>query len=113
MTNSGYTIKPGAYLIVWLTGQTRKYIAEVTQVEPIKVKVTETGPQANLKDGDFIIIDDLTAQVQGGHKRQQKLLLRFKFFGHPLLSGLKSLGITDGKIHEILPDDERKPAKSI
>lgn len=106
-----YIIKPGAYVVVWLTGQTRKYIAEVMQVTPVRMKVVETGPWACLKEEDFIIADEDTMQIQGDQKRQNKLLLRYKFYGRPLLSGLKSLGIEDGKIHEIWPDSERKSAK--
>jgi len=103
-----YTIKPGAYLVVWLIGETRKYIAEVKQVEPLRLKIQESGPLANLKEGDIIVLDEDTAQIQSDQRRQQKLFMRNKFYGHPLLSGLKSLGVADDKLHEILAENEVK-----
>lgn len=98
-----YTIKPGAYLVIWLTGQVRKYIAEVTRVDPLRLKVTETGPLANLKEEDIIIIDTDTSMIQKDHRSQQQLLTREKLYGRPLLSGLQSLGVGDDIVHEILP----------
>ena len=79
------------------------YIAEVIEENPMKLKVQETGPFANLKEGsDFVILTDKSILIQD-EKCTQELLRHQYESGRPLLSGLKSLGVDDGEIHQILP----------
>ncbi len=97
-----YSTEVGKLLVIWLTGATRKYIAEVTQETPLRLKVQETGPYANLKEGDFIILKKESIRAQDDQESTQ-LLQEEQERGYPLISGLASLGVKDGKIREILP----------
>lgn len=101
-----YTTNVGDQLVIWISAETAKYIAEVTQEDPLRMKVEETGPFANLKDGDFIIKDRDTEVWQEDGEAKQWMLRTAKELGHPFLSGLHSLGVTDGKLHEIWPTNE-------
>jgi len=94
--------KVGSLLIVQITDRGGNYVAEVIEEEPLRLKVTETGPFSNLKDGDFVIREDQSCFAQD-ESASQKLLSDAVEKGSPLLSGLASLGITDGKIHELFP----------
>lgn len=59
-----YSAKVGDLLVVWITGFFRLCIAEVTKENPLQMKVTESGPFSNLKDGDFIIKEEYTVEFQ-------------------------------------------------
>jgi hypothetical protein len=96
-----YTTNPGDYLIIWITGRIDYYIAEVVESSPLRLKVTEDGPFANLKDGDFIILDGHSEQIQKDNRERMKVFL--EAIQKPVFSALKSLGIRDGRIHRILP----------
>ncbi|MFC1756906.1 hypothetical protein ACFLZC_02000 [Patescibacteria group bacterium] len=85
-----------------ITGVGGLYIAEVIQEEPLRLKVEETGPYASLRWDDFIISDFESEQIQDDEKSTE-LLRKAQKSGHPFFSGLKSLGVDDGKLHEILP----------
>lgn len=98
-----YTVKLGAQLIIWITGDVNRYVAEVTKVDPLDMKVEEDGPYAYLKDVDYIIIAPASAVWQKGVMHKTLFLRNAKLLAHPILSDLKSLGVTDGKLHEILP----------
>lgn len=101
-----YTVKLGAQLIIWITGETRRYIAEVTKVEPLEMKVEEIGVFSRLKDGDYIILagDSSVWQKGGpGAPGAQEILQGAAKRGRPLLSGLHSLGVESGTLHEIHP----------
>lgn len=103
---SKFTTKVGDRVIIMITGMTAKYIAEVIQAEPLRLKVEEKGPFAKLKDGsDFIIAGVLTEEFQD-EGRRDALLAREKERGYAFLSGLASLGVTDGRMHEIWPQPE-------
>ncbi len=91
--------KIGDYLIISLVGGVSEYIAEVTQEAPLRVKVTEDGPYSNLSEDDLMIDEKKSLEIQGDDARVQNLLGQKP----PLQSGLSSLGVKDGKIHEILP----------
>jgi hypothetical protein len=97
------SFKVGSLLVIWITAEIDAYIAEVTQEFPLRMKVMEDGPFAHLKDGDFILRTQQTYQIQGDEESQQLLLRTAAERKRPLLSGLKQLGCTDGKIHTILP----------
>lgn len=93
----------GSHLVIQITGSHETYIAEVTQEQPLCMKVEENGPLANLKDGDYIIMESLTEVIQGPDDACTALLRERAERGHPFVSGLRSLGINDDKLHEILP----------
>lgn len=63
-TKTLYSTRVGDFLIIWITGFVRLCIAEVTNENPLQMKVTESGPFSNLKDGDFIIKAEYTTQFQ-------------------------------------------------
>lgn len=96
--------KPGDLIVIMITGCTGRYIAEVIQEEPLRLKVEESGPYAHLKDGDFIVDEFTSAIVQDENDDETRALLaEAKRRGHPFVSGLKQLGVNDGKMHEMLP----------
>lgn len=111
MSKVEYTVKLGAQLIIWITGDTRRFVAEITKVDPLEMKVMEEGPYAHLKDGDYIIIGGDSAHWQEGGKKKRTLFQRAELCKNPLLSALQSLGVTDGKLHEILPNPEAPSSK--
>jgi len=101
---NSYEKKVGNNLVIMIIGRTGRYIAEVIQEEPLRLKVEEEGPFANLRCDDFIINDLDSAQIQDEEKSTE-LLREAQKLGHPFVSGLKSLGVADGKLHEILPKE--------
>jgi len=96
-----YTTKIGDHLAIWITGQSPMYIAEVTKEEPLELKVMESGPFAHLKDGDYFVMEHMTTVLQRDDLESQRYLFSAKKLDHPFLSGLQSLGIEDGILHEI------------
>ena len=87
-----------------IVGSVGRYIAEVTQENPLRLKVEERGAFANLQDGDFIINERDSAIIQDpDESRSTALLAEAKQNGHPFVSGLRKLGVTDGQLHEMLP----------
>lgn len=98
-----YTTRIGDFLIVWLTGEAEKYLAEVIKEEPLELKIMEEGPLARLKNGDYIIKARDSIAIQGDDRGQFAFLHTQKELGRPVLSGLKSLGVTDDQLHEIYP----------
>lgn len=99
-----YSTEIGKLLIIEITGETNKYIAEVIKEEPLWLKVEEEGPYSKLKPGDYIIKEYYTSHLQSGQHYVGKLLTDAKDRGKPFISGLKSLGVKDGKLHEIWPN---------
>ncbi|TSC51809.1 MAG: hypothetical protein LiPW41_756 [Parcubacteria group bacterium LiPW_41] len=98
-----YKTSKGSLLVIQITGMGGRYIAEVTEEKPLTLKVTETGPFSNLKiSGDFIIneIDSIAIQ---NDESGDALVAKYFNEKRPLQSGLEVLGVTDGKLHEILP----------
>jgi hypothetical protein len=96
-----YTTNPGDYLVIWITGRVDYYIAQVIKSNPLKMKVMEDGPFAHLKNGDFIILDGYSEKIQRDHQEHTNLFL--EEMQKPVFSGLKSLGVKDGRIHRIFP----------
>lgn len=101
---SAHTTAPGAKLAIWIIGSFSTYIAEVLTEEPLTVKVTEDGPYAKLK-GHEIMIWPWESHVLQSDKQPHidRLLEIAAHRGRPYLSGLKSLGVQDSRLHEILP----------
>lgn len=100
-----YTTNIGDYLIIGITGMIGTYIAEVTGIGPLVMKVQESGPFSCLKEGDFIIQEVATERLQEDNREGENTFLKTMISGgHKVLSGLASLGVTDGKLHEMLPE---------
>ena len=94
----------GAYLIIWITGVTSTYIAEIIRTDPLEMKVEESGPYSRLRQDDFIINEDDSTAFQRDIREGRADFLKSEIAqGRKVISGLKSLGIADGKVHEILP----------
>lgn len=99
----------GKYLVVWLTGVLRKHIAEIIQVEPLRLKVTENGPLASLRAGDFVVSEIDTLEFQEDDRADRcDWLKKQRSSGRLPVSGLASLGVSDtsGRLYEILPGDD-------
>jgi hypothetical protein len=96
----------GIDAIIWVTGDTQKYIAEVIQEDPLHLKVEEEGPYARLKPGDYVILRRETEIWQARDEGGQQMLYDAKAAESPFLTGLEKYNISDGKLHEILPSTE-------
>lgn len=100
-----YTTNVGDYLVIWITAMTGTYIAEITQSEPLRMKVEETGPFARLRHGDFIIREADTEQFQKDCENNTNIFLQSEQnAGRKVFSGLKSIDVNDDTLHKILPD---------
>lgn len=98
-----FTTNVGDFLVVMLTGCLGSYIAEVAESEPLMLKVEEDGPYARLKNGDFVIIETDSATLQADRRNGTDRFLESEHrAGRKVVSGLKELGVTDGKLHEML-----------
>ena len=98
------TTNVGDYLAVWITGYVRTYIAEVIQSEPLVAKVSEVGCFSGLQVGDFILLEQETEQLQEDCRNGTCIFLTQEFrSGRKTVSGLRSLGIKDDRLWEILP----------
>ncbi|KKT02775.1 MAG: hypothetical protein UV80_C0002G0242 [Candidatus Peregrinibacteria bacterium GW2011_GWF2_43_17] len=103
-TAESFTTNVGDYLVIWITGEPDMYIAQVTQSDPLKMKVEESGPYASLKNGDFIILRPETAQLQRDNREDTCTFLQAQQqAGRQVISGLRSLGVTDKELHLMLP----------
>lgn len=98
-----FSKKKGSLLVVWLSGSTSKFVAEVIEEYPLKLKIQEEGPWSSLKDGDFIILERETIIIQKDDNNTQELLKKAVDEGKPFVSGLKRFGIIDDMLYEILP----------
>jgi hypothetical protein len=98
-----FSKKVGSLLVVMLDSRTRLYIAEVIQEDPLRVKVTEKGPYAKMRDSEILIFESETERIQSDEKRRE-LFKEYADRKFPLISGLKCLNApNDGKFYEILP----------
>ncbi len=102
-----YTTNVGDLVVIWITGMLGSYIAEVTQSKPLRLKVEESGPLAHLKEhGDFGIKKNETIVAQMDEKYNTcNFVKEEQEAGRRVISGLKRMGVNDGKLHEILPGD--------
>ena len=100
-----FSTKPGDLLVIQMTNYAGIYIAEVLQEKPLRLKVEESGPNANLKEGGDFVIDAInSAIIQDEDESKSTALLReFKQRGYPLASGLRRLGVTNHQIREYFP----------
>lgn len=97
-------IKFGDHLVIQITGMLGYYIAEVIGTDPVTMKVQESGPFSNLREGDFIICEAETEKLQKDDRDNGSAFLESMVSqGRKVMSGLASLGVTDGRLHEILP----------
>ena len=101
MNQQEYTTNLGDYLIVWVDGDDRYFIAEVTKTNPLIVKIEEDGPYSKLKEErDILVLNNETTQFQKDIKENSNVFLETKTY--KVFSGLKNLGVEDGKMHEML-----------
>ncbi len=99
-----YSFSVGSYLIIWIRGENYKFIARVTSFIPLEVEVVEEGEYANLSRNRFDILHEETAQFQKDRREDSNVFLETENLeGRIVVSGLRSLGITDDKLHEIIP----------
>jgi len=105
MSQAQYTTNVGDYIVIWLTyyiGGT--YIAEVIQSNPLRLKLEETGIFSRLKEEEFTILESDTELFQTACREGTNGYLEaMQRTGEPPLSGLRSLGVTDNTLREILP----------
>lgn len=107
VTSVDYAV--GKHLVVWLTGVVRKHIAEIVAVEPLRLKITENGPLASLRAGDFVVSTSDTLEFQEDEREDRcDWLKKQRSSGRLPASGLASLGVSDtsGRLYEILPGDD-------
>ena len=70
-----YSTVEGQILIIWITGRTELFIAQVIKDDrEIWLKVEEEGPYAKLKPSDYIIKEYYTSLLQSGDEAATKLL---------------------------------------
>jgi len=104
MCEKSFTTNVGDYLVIKITGGTELYIAEVIQSKPLQMKAEEIGAFSYLKAGEYIICEEHTVKLQEDRKNEGSVFLEeMKNKGIKPLSGLKSLNVVSGKLHEILP----------
>ena len=104
-----YSVAKGKFLVIWITGMIGDYIAEITQKEPLKMKVEESGPFAHLRDGDYIICASQTIEFQADvDSDTNNYLERADRDKVDVTTGLHSMGIEDGKLHYIHPPEKMK-----
>ncbi len=100
----------GSHIIIEIsTMPNYEFIAEITETIPvIKCKVANSGRLNNLKQGaDFTIKEEETKEFQKDCLNGEYNLIKRKLQnGKPLYSALKSLGVVDDTLREILPTDE-------
>ena len=104
---SAYTTNVDDYLVIWINGDTRSYIAQVVQSEPLRLKVADVGPYACLKEsGDYIIRGVQSARLQKDDRDNTCEVLReYAEKKSPLISALRSLGADGETLVQILPAD--------
>ncbi len=103
MNEKKYTTNVGDYVVIWVTGCVGKYIAEVTQPEPLRLKIEEGGHYARLRSGDFGIYEEDAAQFQKDIREKTEIFLEAEAgAGRKVYCGLRSLGFGEG-LQEILP----------
>ena len=101
-----YRTEVGSLLVVSLPSVIREYIAQVTSCDPLLMKIEETGPYSKIKGYEVIIHEEKTVVLQGEDQDAWNAILReSKERGHAIVSGLKVLGVEDGKLREMLPTD--------
>lgn len=104
MSKAEYTTDVGDFLVIWLTCHLNKYIAQVVQTDPLRLKVQESGPYANLKDGDFGIMAQESEMLQLDVKNDTCIFLnQEQTAGRKVYSGLIAVNVIDNRLHEILP----------
>jgi hypothetical protein len=105
---SSYTTKRGDYVVISIEGYIPHFIAQVVMEDPLYVKAKESGPLYRIRPGEYTILEEETSRLQNDHLRNG-LLRERKDAGRPLISGLRSLGVTDDDFYEFLPTDTPKP----
>lgn len=93
------TYKVGELVVLWITGMTPLFIGKISLEEPLRIKVTEEGPMANLKEGDFIIREIHTRLFQYDQKSgTHHFLMGCRSRGQKVGTGLSEMGVTDNSL---------------
>lgn len=108
MSGHRYTTHRGDYLVVSIAGYIPDFIVQVLQESPLYVMAKNSGPLSKMSPETYTILEEETSRLQNEHLRNG-LLRERKDDGRPLISGLRSLGVTDDDFYEFLPLDEPKP----
>lgn len=98
--------KQGDLLVVSLTGMLGSYVAEITQADPLQLKVSDTGPLSKIKSGDFVIDIPVSVEVQRDDRGDTCNYIKHLHANSlpPLRSGLARFGVKAG-ICTLLPAD--------
>ncbi|MFA6437085.1 MAG: hypothetical protein WC242_05460 [Candidatus Paceibacterota bacterium] len=94
------SMQVGDLVVINIVGMTELYIAEITQSDPLKMKVAERGPLARLQSGDFLILTVNTFLLQRDLHENTRGFWSMKHKSR-ILSGLAKLGVKDGKVRRI------------
>lgn len=78
-------LEKGKHLIIQVTGETHSYIAEIVDIDPLILKVTQTGPYSRLKPWDYIILTYPSREFQENY---MKYILSCQHSGKNLITGL-------------------------
>ena len=108
MSNTKYGTQVNDFLVIQLVGDLNTYIAQVVQADPLRVKVTEAGPHANLIEEDFVIKAQQTLMIQQDARDDTCVFLQQQLdAGRKVYSGLESLGVSGGRsMRDILPPQD-------
>lgn len=96
-----YSTDKGKYLVVTMNCSESKCIAEITQTEPLVVKIEEHGFCSNINQINFRIHDHDSSLVQKSPNELEKYIDNLRKNGEHLYSGLHSLGIEDGMLRDL------------
>lgn len=103
MPKKNYTINVGDFVVGWIVGDVNHYIAEVIKSTPLRVKIIENGPYANVGN-DFVLLEGATEMLQADcRNKTNNYLEEVQKNNKKVYSGLKKMGVTDNQLHEILP----------
>lgn len=95
-----YTTNLGDHLVIGMITGPHTYIAEVIQSDPLRVKTMEDGTYANLVEEVIIIKAGHSERIQRDDREHTRVFLKSR--KNPVYSGLKSMGIKDGILRNMV-----------
>jgi hypothetical protein len=102
--SGSYDLTIGSLLVIALLrpeygDHYQNYIAQITHLSPLTLKVTEEGKLSNLQRGTFRILSVQSRLIQGNVKNQNLLFDTYEFkVKKPLLTGISKFG---GKLTDV------------
>ncbi len=96
-----YEADVGNFLIIYILGKMDSYIAEITKVNPLEVKVEETGSYSCLKTG-LVQAKETEMFQRDLRKKTHRFLEEVKRNDQEVFCGLTRLGCKDGKLRKVL-----------